>query len=495
MTQRSDIERVLDIWLADGPIHVPDRVFDDAVAAVYRAPQRSPWRLRWRNLTVSNRLLAAAVAALAIVTVGVALTALAPTSDLGASPSPSAATSQPPTARPTAAACATTDPTCTGPLAAGAHRTANLLVTTRFTVPEGWSKDLDVPGALNLLWSGASDSFIAVWPDWQIASQTGCSREPEPGRGRRASDLVDYLATHPGLITTVPEEVTLGGLRGYRLDARMDPEWTGGPCTNEVQMFTHVGTIDDVGWITMPEGRQTRYWFLEAGDGHTVHVALDAASEALAATFFAAATPIVESMQFSRLAECVDSSACLGALEAGTYTTGELEIPLTFTVPEGWANDWDVPLGYALIPEGAEASEPGIFVFLDVYASNQEVCSRQPAAGVGRTAADLAAWLGTLPDVTLGAPEAVTVGGLTGTRVDVSVVSGGPVCSPGDYQLWVSDYGPLWWGLTPGHPQRHYLLDLPGRHNVLIVVPAPEAEFDALVASVEPIIASFAFAP
>jgi hypothetical protein len=173
-----------------------------------------------------------------------------------------------------------------------------------------------------------------------------------------------------------------------------------------------------------------------------------------------------------------------------------LEQPFTYVVPDGWANDWNVPLGYALLPvDAAETSEPGIFVFLDVYASNQAACTGQPATGVGRAAADLVSWLGSLPDLTITAPESVTVGGLSGIRVDVAVTSGGPVCSPGDYQLWVSDYSPLWWGLTPGHPQRHYLLDLPGRHNVLVVVPAPEADFASFMAIADPILESFDFKP
>jgi hypothetical protein len=492
MTQRNDIERVLDLWLGDGPTHVPDRLFDEAVAAVYRAPQRSPWRLRWRNLNVSIRLLAASIAVLAIVGVGAGLYALRPTDNTGTTPTPT------PTPTPTADAslCQTSDSACTGLLAAGPHRTSQLLVPTRFTVPEGWRKDLDVEGALNLFWTEDADSFIAVWPDWQIASQGNCTSSPEPGLGRRAVDLVSFLTEHPGLITSSPEAVTLGGLRGFMLDARKNPDWNDGPCPNKVSMFTHVGTINDIGWITMPDVRQARYWFLEAGDGHVVNVAIDAANPAMADAFVAAATPIVESMQFIGQAGCVDGSRCLGVLAPGTYTTREMEVPLTFTVPDGWVNDWDVPLGYAIVPaDAAETSEPGIFIFLDVYASTQTACSRLPAPGVGRAAADLVAWLASLPDLSITPPEAVTVGGLSGTRVDVSVTSGGPVCSPGDYQLWVSDYGPLWWGLTPGHPQRHYVLDLPSRHNVLVVLPAPEADFDALMEAVAPIVESFDFAP
>ncbi|NJD27815.1 MAG: hypothetical protein FIA92_05905 [Chloroflexi bacterium] len=499
MTQRTDIERVLDLWLADGPNHVPDRVFDDAVAAVYRAPQRSPWRLRWRDLKVSTRFLAAAIAVLAIVAVGVGLTALGPTSNTGASPSPSMA----PTPTPTQAAvtddpslCQPSDPECTGRLAAGTHSTAAVLAPVRYTVPEGWQKPLDVPGAMNLEADGApANTIIAVWPDWNIMSQSTCENRPEEGRGRSVEDLLAFLIDHPGLVVSTPERVVLGGLPGVVVDVRRDETWSG-PCTNAVNLFTHQGTINDIGWQDISGDRVNRLWLLDGPNGHVTNVAIEAPNSDAFDAFVEIATPVIESFRFQREALCVDTSECTGPLLAGLHHAGPpLEQPFTYVVPDGWVNDWNVPLGYALVPAGAtETSEPGIFIFLDVYGSDQTSCTRRPAGGLGRTSADLVAWLGALPDLSITAPEPVVLGGLTGSRVDVSVTSGGPVCS-GDYQLWVSDYQPLWWGLTPGHPTRHYLLDLPDRHNVLIVVPAPEADFDALMAIADPIIESFDFTP
>lgn len=504
MTQRTDMERVLDIWLADGPTLVPDRVFADAVAAVYRAPQRSPWRLRWRNLSMNARLLAASIIVLALVGVGIYAVYPGLVSEPG-QPTAVPSTTPAPTESPTPGASTTLPPVsclvdgspkepCKGRMDAARYRFASPLVPFSLAVPAGWFNRMNVLGGAMLERDGdVSNAAIYIWPDPVIADQQRCVKAPDPDYGRTARDIVAFLTDHAGLEATQPTDVVLGNLRGWRLElaARTGPFQ---PCRSNVQLFVHADTIEDGFWWDLSGDRRMAIWILDAGDGHTVLVNVEARQPEYDA-FLEAATPIVESLMFTRQAQCVDASRCLGDLAPGTYTSAELEVPLTFTVPAGWTNDWDVPLGYALVPaDAAEISEPGIFIFLDVYASNQAACTRTQAAGVGRASADLVAWLGSLPDLSLSAPQAVTVGGLSGTRVDVAVASASPVCS-GDYQLWISDYGPLWWGLTPGHPQRHYLLDLPGRHNVLIVVPAPEGEFDAIVASVEPIIASFAFAP
>jgi hypothetical protein len=280
------------------------------------------------------------------------------------------------------------------------------------------------------------------------------------------------------------------------LDIRRNAGWSG-PCTNAVNLFTHQGTINDVGWQDISGDRVNRLWLLDGPNGHVTNVAIEAPTSEAFDAFVEIATPVIESFRFQRDALCVDASDCAGPLLPGLHVAGSpFGQPFSYDVPDGWVNDWSVPLGYALVPAAAaETSEPGIFIFLDVYGSDQTSCTRRPASGVGRTAAELVAWLGSLPDLSITPPEAVTLGGLSGTRVDVAVTSGGPVCGPGDYQLWVSDYAPLWWGLTPGHPQRHYLLDRPGGHNVLIVVPAPEADFDAFMDTSRPIIESFDFTP
>jgi len=51
---------------------------------------------------------------------------------------------------PTPDLCQPSDSSCVGPLAPGIHTTANLITPLTFEVPEGWAKQLDVPGSVGL---------------------------------------------------------------------------------------------------------------------------------------------------------------------------------------------------------------------------------------------------------------------------------------------------------------------------------------------------------
>jgi hypothetical protein len=93
MTHDRDIERVLDLWFADGPMEVSDRVFDEAVERIHRQPQRRSWRFLWREPNVSSPMRLAAAAVVAIVAVAVAAVLfyprLTPTPAVGPTASPS----------------------------------------------------------------------------------------------------------------------------------------------------------------------------------------------------------------------------------------------------------------------------------------------------------------------------------------------------------------------------------------------------------------------
>jgi TRAP-type C4-dicarboxylate transport system substrate-binding protein len=70
MTQRNDIERLLDHWFSDGPDQAPDRVVDIVTDRIERQSQRPVWRLQWRSLPV-NAYAKFAVAAAAVLLVAV----------------------------------------------------------------------------------------------------------------------------------------------------------------------------------------------------------------------------------------------------------------------------------------------------------------------------------------------------------------------------------------------------------------------------------------
>lgn len=205
--------------------------------------------------------------------------------------------------------CQPSDPDCIGALAPGTHSSANLITPFTFEVPDGWAKNLDVPGSFNLTSSAFSTGTIAVIPDWQVVTQRRCSLDPEPGLGRAVGDLVTWLTEHPGLITSTPTPVALGGLEGQVLEIKKHPDWkdTRGegtvgpehPCPGRVGLFTHKGTIDDPGYWDIDESMRMRLLFLDAGDHHVVTVHIETSDRAVFEDFVEAATPIVESFDFS----------------------------------------------------------------------------------------------------------------------------------------------------------------------------------------------------
>jgi hypothetical protein len=66
MTDRNDLERTLDSFLADGPERVPDRVLDAALVEITHVKQRRVWRAPWRARAMSVPFKLAAAAAIVV---------------------------------------------------------------------------------------------------------------------------------------------------------------------------------------------------------------------------------------------------------------------------------------------------------------------------------------------------------------------------------------------------------------------------------------------
>jgi hypothetical protein len=214
-------------------------------------------------------------------------------------------------------------------------------------------------------------------------------------------------------------------------------------------------------------------------------------------------------------ADCPNrSSVCLGDLDAGAHisTTYNPFVPrnayvydygrLSYVVPEGWTNQVDGPDGFALARQGSP--EAAIFLNSTAIADSQAPgCPGTIEPGIGHTAAALGAWLTTLAGVDATTPAPVTVGGLDGVTLDVSIkptwtqtcpFSGGKpyvaMFTNGDA---VNNYD---WGLAAGGAARLFLLDLPDGRTTLVEVEAPDrATWDTFVTEAMPIIGSFQFHP
>jgi hypothetical protein len=220
--------------------------------------------------------------------------------------------------------CRPSQSSCLGELAPGTHFTAQLRSPISFTVPNGWSKRLDVPGSFNLQNEKFPSGIVAVIPDWVIATQDSCGTDPEPGVGRTVTDLVTWLMEHPGLITSTPEAISVGGLSGQVLDVRKDADRSGS-CTGRVNLFTHSGTINDGGGWDINDSMRFRLYILDAGNGHTFTVHVETMDEEGFEAFAEAATPIVQGLTFlSDIGTVtITEDECVAALDM-ELTTGQL---------------------------------------------------------------------------------------------------------------------------------------------------------------------------
>ncbi len=124
-------------------------------------------------------------------------------------------------------------------------------------------------------------------------------------------------------------------------------------------------------------------------------------------------------------ATCPDphGGACLGALDAGTYTTSVFDPAITYEVPDGWFNSEDLPGNFGLHRDVDDQSgvQGGSYIgiYQDARAAAQS-CAETPEPGVGTSAEEMMAWITSLPGVTASEPEAVNIGGLDGLSTDLS---------------------------------------------------------------------------
>jgi hypothetical protein len=115
---------------------------------------------------------------------------------------------------------------------------------------------------------------------------------------------------------------------------------------------------------------------------------------------------------------------CLGPLEPGEYQTSTFEPQLTYTVGTGWTNFEDLPGNFWLFRQQDSqdgwvgGSYLGIFQNVRAAAIN---CDEAWQKGVGTTPKDLVAWYQSVPGLIVSKPKPVTVGGLDGLQIDLSL--------------------------------------------------------------------------
>jgi DNA-binding CsgD family transcriptional regulator len=209
----------------------------------------------------------------------------------------------------------------------------------------------------------------------------------------------------------------------------------------------------------------------------------------------------------------------LVVLAPGTHSAASFWPPLTFSVPDvtlaelfrhiGWLNERAAQGLVALVPDTAEnraRSQAGGFpsTFLDVFlniAVAAEDCAEAAAPGVGPTASDIVGALATRPGLSTGGPVPVTIGGLSGQQIDLSIAADWTGTCQGGTPFVPLVYSPgfLLWGAEPGEQFRIIVLDVAGLPSgmfatvMIFVYSADAAAWDDHVSASMAVVESFEF--
>jgi hypothetical protein len=264
MSTDRDVTGIVRSWLEDGATSLPERVLDDVLAQVPTIPQRRPWWPAWRFLSMSSpfkiALVAAAIGALALVSLDVlprspdTSPAMAPSSSPSPSPAPLRDGPLPagtyvtmPFVQPGSDAC------FTPPQASCIDPTDDDAIQVTFTVPEGWE--------------GSSPDGVGLSSDTERAALIlvrGASLAADPCDNDGTGDIpvgpsvesfVSALEEHPLLSVTDAVETTVDGHPGVYLELEVPDDPT-------IQGSSQPGNLEGC-----PVYRPWEPWYLAQGPG------------------------------------------------------------------------------------------------------------------------------------------------------------------------------------------------------------------------------------
>ena len=120
-----------------------------------------------------------------------------------------------------------------------------------------------------------------------------CSDKVQPGVARTVDDLVTWLGTVPGLVTTQPTAITIDGHPAQWLDIGLDPAWTkkcaGG--TGPIVTFLIPGPPS-------AGTERVRLILLDLGDGDVVEIGVWTRDQASLDAWVPQAMQVIEALKF-----------------------------------------------------------------------------------------------------------------------------------------------------------------------------------------------------
>jgi hypothetical protein len=275
---RSTETRISD-WLRDeAPGELPDRVLR---ATFERTRATRPRRSvpGWRSLPLfrlSPIAIAVGAAAVAILAVGVAVFPRSNQS-IGVVPAPSVSPSPSPS-----------------PAPSGPGATFGIALDS----PASWTVGHDSAEWFFLATPNGEEGFQGLFlfrdPLLPVVDPV-CTESADPARPHAVSDFIDFLAQNPGLVSSEPVAVTIGGLSGVSVDVSLPAGTSNDEC---VTFVIEAGTPPKYFW-SVSFGEVQRVAFLDAGQGHVIAVVINARGQIKFNLMTQDVAPILESLTFN----------------------------------------------------------------------------------------------------------------------------------------------------------------------------------------------------
>jgi hypothetical protein len=193
---------------------------------------------------------------------------------------------------------------------------------------------------------------------------------------------------------------------------------------------------------------------------------------------------------------CEEGHVCLGLLAPGTHQADLFEPGFEFAIADGrWENLSMTPGHIGL--DSIDTPGDGIQFFAHPRAvkpdGSLDLSVKMTAAGIGE-------WLAANQNLTVGPVTDVTVGGLTGKRMDVAIAPNA-VVPTGDCPVQrclglFQAQGPTWawdWGVADSELQRLYVLDGKGGPVLIFVDSLDGTTFEAITKAADTILATVKF--
>jgi hypothetical protein len=185
---------------------------------------------------------------------------------------------------------------CLGALDAGTYRTVVFKPAFSYSVGDGWINHEDLPGNFLLQMKGEV-RYLGIYANPLIPLE--CDENRDPAVGKSVADLVGWYTAHPGLVSSEPEDVTVGGLEGIFLDLYLDPSWAVTCPFSNGQPIVPILIGNGVSSLhhTIPAGYEVGLYILDWNGAGTVVIEVSPEGPGLA-DYLDEVSPIIDSIVF-----------------------------------------------------------------------------------------------------------------------------------------------------------------------------------------------------